>query len=312
MDLDIGGMERGDIAACTEMLRGHAAYPDEVLPELAGAWERLIAEHALVTMLARDRDRAGQPVLAFAASVFVERSWVDQAESGLEPWLGLRTLRADHRRSTSPVLRPTRFDGTFGRGLPVVNLHYAEAEGLDESTVSALRYKVIEAFLTLFRGYELAGVWQEFWDEIDPHYIYNGWGRVRTEYAPYYERLGQPMPPVGKRPVLTALTREEALASPGNLMAPAFIPASARFGFTAAEKRVLRAAMKGGTDEELARALNRALPTVKSHWRRIYQRVEDAAPGLLAPGGGGSESHGRGHEKRRQLISYLGRHPEEL
>lgn len=312
MDLVVTRMERRDMAACAEMLRGHAAYPDDALAELADSWGRLIAERALITMLARDRDGAGQPVVAFAASVFVERSWVEEAETGLEPWLGLRTLRAHRLGSGSPVIRPAGRDGTFGRNLSLINLHYAEAPGLADDYVGALRYRVIETFLATFRGYDLGGVWQEFWDEIDPHYIYNGWGRVRTQYEPYYERLGQPLPPMGKRPVLTALTREEALESPGNVMAPAFVPASARFGFTAAEKRLLLEAMKGCNDEELARDLNRALPTVKSQWRSIYRRVEAAAPGILDAGTGGAESRGRGHEKRRLLMSYIGRHPEEL
>jgi DNA-binding CsgD family transcriptional regulator len=87
---------------------------------------------------------------------------------------------------------------------------------------------------------------------------------------------------------------------------------AARLGFTRAEQQLLRQAILGYTDVELARRLEVALPTVKNRWRALYDRLGHIAPELVVEIDGSSNPAVRGQEKRRRLVDYVRPHPEEL
>jgi hypothetical protein len=86
-----------------------------------------------------------------------------------------------------------------------------------------------------------------------------------------------------------------------------------RLGFSPREQELLNHAMLDATDECLVDVLTTSLPTVKKMWVSIYHRVEDHLPALM-PGSVRPElsTSRRGQEKRRRLLGYLRRHPEEL
>jgi DNA-binding CsgD family transcriptional regulator len=319
MDLIARPLEVTDFGACAALFKGHLAYPDDVVALLPGVWHRLLRDDALASAVIEDRDRPGpSTIFGFAAGVFVTDAWVEAAKRGREPYLTARTILGEVH-GTAPILRPAAIArGNDAGGLNVLNLHYCEAPDLPEDVCRALRFRMLSAFIEAFRGYRVKEVLQELWDEIDPDLIGNGWGRVRTDYASYFETSGMPMPPHGRRPYLIGITREEALAEPRDPIAPVFVHASPRFSFSPGERRLLRQALAGLTDAELAAHLELALPTVKSQWRAIYSRVESAAPhvlpdDVLAPAYMAGDARAiRGREKRRHLLDYLRRHPEEL
>ena len=69
-------------------------------------------------------------------------------------------------------------------------------------------------------------------------------------------------------------------------------------------------ALDGETDRDLSPALGLALPTIKSRWRKIYDRVAMVDPDLFPDR---QDANGRrGDEKRRRLMDYLRHHPQEL
>jgi hypothetical protein len=164
----------------------------------------------------------------------------------------------------------------------------------------------------MHRGYRVEEVLQEFWDEIDPEYVENGWGRVVTRYESHFERRGTAPPPLDRGPRLVGVTRADVLANPGALAAPLFVYVPPRLSFTTAEQALLSTALPGLTDVELARRLRLALPTVKSRWRAIYDRVGRVAPEILGVVSSDRSGAARGQEKRRVLLEYVRRHPEEL
>ena len=101
-------------------------------------------------------------------------------------------------------------------------------------------------------------------------------------------------------------------------LAPVFAHTPPRLSFSPAQRRLLRLALTGMTDADLSEHLGLALPTIKSAWRAIYERVAMSDPGVIseallreAPVSRGSPAI-RGREKRRRLLEYLHRHPEEL
>lgn len=312
IDLVARAMERHDFGSCLHLLQDGLGYPEDVLGLLARFWERLLEDEALTTTVIEARDPEGWPLVAgFGASVFVTDDWMEQASHGDEPYLTARTVKQEIE-GRSPILRPAQVAEANTRGLNVLILHYAETPGLAAPTRPALRYRMFQALIESHRGYRIEAVLQEFWDEIDPEFVTHGWGRLLTNYAGYFHSRGEPVPPEGKGPLLVGITRSEVEANPGAIAAPLFVHVPPRIGFTPAEQRLLRAALSGQTDIELTESLGLSISTVKSRWRNVYQRVAHQTPELLSDLPSMPSGAGRGKEKRRRLLDYLRRHPEEL
>lgn len=314
MDITVRPMQEADFPACVTLLKGRLAYSETMIADLPRFWSRLLRDEAMNGAVFENRSGGAPPsMLALGVSVFVADAWVAEAKSSPEPYLTARTVWSELCDANSPILRPTDVRQSPAAALNVLILHYCEAPDIAPEVRPPLRYRVMQAFLETHRGYRIKEVLQELWDEIDPAFLLEGWGRVRNDYASYFTDRGEPIPPPGRRPYLIGFTREEARLHPGDLIAPVFTFTPARFLFSRAEKELLRQALLGRTDTELASALGIALPTVKSHWRTIYGRVTRVAPDLL-PRTRPVRERGaiRGQEKRRPLLEYLRRHPEEL
>jgi DNA-binding CsgD family transcriptional regulator len=311
VDFLIRPLEERDLPPCVELLRDHLAYPASILPELPGVWRRLLREDAQVAIVVESGGLDANPgtILAFGMVVFVTDAWAAAAQTGDEPYLSIRTVRQE-LAGTSPILRPAAIRrADAGSGLNALHLHYAEA-ALSEELGGALRQRVLFAFLEYMRGYRLKAVLQELWDEVPPQAILRGPAPVATDYAAFFRRRGEPLPPLGQRPFLISVSQQDVLGNLGHVSASLFVHTPPRLGFTRAEQRMLRQAVFGYTDIELAQRLHLALSTIKNRWRVLYDRLGRAAPELVA--GADPSSEVRGQEKRRRLLEYLRRHPEEL
>jgi hypothetical protein len=313
MDLAVRPAAPSDTAAWLRLLRGHLAYDPDTLARLPAAWRRLLRDEALIGAVIEDRERpAPARILGFGASVFVTDAFMQEARAGITPYLTARLVR-EELRGPSPVLRsPAIAEANAGDGLNVLFLHYCDAaDALDQEELRRVRYQMLEACVDSHRGYRIKEVLQEIWDEVEPAYVRPGWGRLRTDYAGFYALRGQRLPPPGRGPYLIGLTREEVLAAPGSsVLAPLFVYSPPRLSLSRGERGLVHQALAGSTDAESTRALGIALPTVKSRWRAIYDRVAARLPELVShpeqtPGT-------RGKEKRRRVLEYLRQHPEEL
>jgi DNA-binding CsgD family transcriptional regulator len=314
MDFAARPMEETDLPVCLALLEGRLAYPDHIVPSLQRVWRSLLRDDALVGSVIETRTPDGATAtVAFGASVFVTDAWAADARSSEEPYLTARTIDLE-LKGRSPILRPPAIvHGNAADGLNVLILHYGETHDVPPDARPAMRYRMFESFLESHRGYRIKEVLQEFWDELDHEFVVRGWGRVHTDYAEYFARRGEELPPLGRRPHLVGLTREESLGNPGEIAARLFVYSPSRLAMTRAEQRMLAQALVGSTDVELARSLRLAVPTIKSRWRGIYDRVGAIAPELLPERVSvRASAQTRGREKRRWLLEYLRRHPEEL
>jgi len=299
-----------DLTGCLALLQGRCAYHAATLERLPLLWRKLCQDATLNFAVVEDQTRPqNRRLLAFGASVFVTDAYMARARAGAKPYLTGRTIQAE-LEGPSPILHHPRTICTVQAkdGLNLLNLHYAEVkDGLDLEAQQQVRFLIFEAFVAQHKGYRVKEILQEIWDdEIPLPYIVNGWGPVRSDYPEFCasRRPGEP------RPYLLGLTRQEADAVPGWLAAPIFVWTPPRFGFSPAEQALLAPALGGGTDRDLAHALGLALPTIKSRWRQIYDRVAAVSPELLPDR---QEVDGRrGDEKRRRLTEYLRHHLEEL
>jgi hypothetical protein len=180
-------------------------------------------------------------VVSFGASVFVDPGWAAAAIRAREPRLTLRTIRAE-LRGRSPILRPDELGRSSA--LTLLVLHYAEHRSLSPPGAAAVRYRTFQAFLEAHRGFAIDSVLQEFWDEMDPAFILNGWGRVVNDYSEYWQRVAPgARPPC--RPYLVGVTRADVEANPGNIAAPLFLYQPPRLGFSSGEGRPLKHKLVG-------------------------------------------------------------------
>jgi hypothetical protein len=69
------------------------------------------------------------------------------------------------------------------------------------------------------------------------------------------------------------------------------------------------AALAGGTDDEIGRALGLTRDAVKARWRSTLARIGEAMRDLVTDGGIGAS---RGPQKRHRVIAYVREHFEEL
>lgn len=315
MDLVLRPPVSGDFAACSQMLSRHRAYPADVVNLLPEAWQRWQDEEALTASVVEDLRRPpGQGRVGFALAVFVSDEWQKTVRLGVEPFVSARTVRAELTDTISPVLRPAAIGcASEGDGLNILILHYCEAAALDEETTLALRYLLLGNFVESFRGYRIKDLVQEFWDEISPEFIVNGWGEVVTDYAGYFAKRGETAPPPGECPYLVGMDPDIARRRPGDPTAALFNYTPPLLMLTRMQKRLLREALRARTDAELAAHFNIAMATVKSHWRAIYHEATKHVPSAFAEISAESMNESRrGPEKRRYLLEYLRRHPEEL
>jgi hypothetical protein len=134
----------------------------------------------------------------------------------------------------------------------------------------------------------------------------------------YQSSLGNRDPEeIVKNPSITGTTREVELGRReswnASWLGALFDYHPPRCGFSASEQRMLQAALGGGTDQELAQELGVSLPSVKKMWLSIYRRAKENIPEVNSdhpkPD---TEVTRRGKEKRRHLLTYLRKHPEEL
>lgn len=302
-----------DLPFCDRMtLEGFADAPD-LRAHVPAVWRRLMACGALILMLVEDEDRPAEARIVWhGGSIFVEPSFLTQAREERKPGLAAQIMA----RALEYTLPALAYDAVCRAnsqgGLHLMGMHYTLDETLCPMDAWLVRAKAIEAYHASLEGYRLQEILIEAYGEQRRRLMEAGGFRNR-EQADILRRRAEdaldshrPM-----HPYLMGITREEALADDGSAIASLFAYSPPRVFFKESQQEMLRLALSGCTDDELAETLCMSASTVKTRWRAIYERVHDAYPSLLA-GIAPSADQKRGQEKRRHLLTYLRQHPEEL
>jgi hypothetical protein len=306
MNLRYRYFQARDTDACVRLLKRYPEYSAQLLSDLPRLWQRLFDEQAMISCVVEDLDAsAGAGVVAFGADVYVTDGFMAESRAAHEPYLTHRIIQQELCGRASPVLRRkaiARANG--GPGLNAIIIHAASSD----LSAYAIPHCLSQAFIASHRGYHLAEILQEVWDEPDRKWV-QAYGALRGDYSDYYRNAGTPIP--SYRPWLFGITAGEALAIPGSMASTVFLHRSPRFRFSKAAQELLITALDGETDTALAKALHISLPAVKMRWRAVYAHVESIAPELLPEPIRMAEG-GRGREKRRCIVEYVRSHPEEL
>lgn len=266
-------------------------------------WTRLLGHPGFNADVIEDLNRpAGQRIVGLGVAIALDERWS-------------RRLRDDPPPHAPAALYAELLDGRFQ---PPADKDLARLNARGEVSFLVLHYgqlltdlaqpdtlQVLGVAMSLFRfahaGYRLQCLYQE----------------GTAEQAGYLQSMGFRQRTARQQPELPELyglhRLEASLLLPGTPVRDAFQFTPPRFGFAAAERRLLRLAVTDLTDEAIGDELGISGHGVKKLWRQVHQRAQDAMPGLF--GGAGAQplgDGGRGPEKRRVLLQYLRQHPEEL
>lgn len=290
-----------DIAQAVPFVPGWLPIDDEVRRALPAIWTRLLGHPGFNADVIEDLSRpAGERLVGLGIAIALDERW--------------RRLLADAPPPFAAALLYREL--AEGRFQPPADKELARLSGRGEVSFLVLHYEqrlqdlanpdtleILGVAMALFRqahaGYRLAHLYQEGVGD-QGEYLQSMGFKARTARA----QAGVPE--------LYGMSREEASRMlPGSPVRDAFQFTPPRFGFSPAERRMLRLAVTQLTDEQIGDELGVSLHGLKKLWRSAHQRALDALPHLFDDAhdaGGGT----RGPEKRRTLLQYLRQHPEEL
>ena len=303
------------ITACCALLEQYRfVYDDALLRSLPLMFKALLSLGAMQLCLVEDRGSRDRPVIiAFCASIFVTEGFCYEARTQLPPYLGLQVARRFERHHLPVLNREHIALANSETGACVMTCYCGtRPDYIPAERVFAVREKMAEAFRLAHHGYWLKEIVCAPIGNEKLHWALDAGFQLRCDYAKFYQDANLGLPELDKRPWLVGLTREEALSHYGSRVSSLFVFTPPRFRFSFAEQAVLRRSLAGETDEEMASYLSISPWTVKKRWQSIYERVAQTDIGLLPSGTREIQVESRGAERRRHLLAYLRKHPEEL
>jgi hypothetical protein len=225
-----------------------------------------------------------------------------------EPCVGARILR------TIDANEPHAYaDGEVERappqsGVNVLIVHSGSPPpGTDGETAARVKAIMMQGFMTLHNGYQIQRILVEAFGE-DERTFYLQSGFAAYSAAPFGVAGSQAFENVSS--YLLTLKRETVITLNIHPLLPLFTCPHPKCGLTPGEQVMLRHALEGHTDDELANLLGLSLSTVKKRWIGIFQRVDESIPGVVLNERCADQK--RGPQKRHTLLRYLRNHPEEL
>jgi hypothetical protein len=308
-------MEPGDVRECAEIVAKHPVIGPRYgsrIKDLPAAWLRVLACEAKSATVFYADDSPRAPICFVGISIFVTDDFVRELKAAPGFWMGpelvKRILRGD-----SPVLLKGQFVEANSRS----GLNLIVWEGCFRSGFEKIAGYVMSTFIEEHAGYlfkELISSQMESVERL--RWTLGSGARLWNPVTgPYEKSFTTPLENIVEKPHLLGATREMERTDPWNLswIGSLFDYRPPRCGFSQSERRLLLTALRGGTDEELSRELNISVPTVKKTWISVYRRIDDRLPELYRNRSEREvEMTRRGKEKKRHLLVYLRKHPEEL
>lgn len=306
-------MRPSDVRHCVDVLAAHPVLGSryaEILPDLPKIFLSLMGCEAFYVTVFEEFDGRSYRILGGGTAAFVQDAFMRELKTPPFFW-GTPEIIRRIKRNQSPILSDKELrEANSGKGLSLHVWHTglvpADMERPD------VMHTVVSAFIDVYRGYRIKELVQqaETWEQFcgmraaGGHFIRPCDGR----YAEYFEPIEAN---VAETPFMVGVTAELArgIAGGASWVSELFAYKPPQFGLARSEQRLLVAALRGGTDEELSDELCLSLSAVKKTWRAVYDRVAACSPNLIHANSATLE---RGKEKKQRLIGYLREHPEEL
>jgi len=251
------------------------------------------------------RRRSDDRVEAFGMLVFADDDVIDEQISSGWGMIALNLLS----QSGQPAFLDTKQQAQANQtdGMAALLLDFCvRIDNLEGDEGNAIMQQSIPLFLRNFEGFNVT---KQYW-ETGPRF------RPFAESAGYYPVQtvkGNITSPFGslhdQERTMFCVERQSKPVGQLDLMQAALAYQPPRFRLTPAEQRVIKAALPGRTDRQIATTLGISHDAVKQTWERIYNHIGDDLSEIPTSEG---ESGARGGERRRQIISYMADHINEL
>lgn len=313
-------MRPQDVGPCVALV---ASHPEEcrrygtALEQLRPAWLKLLRAGSIETTLIEDiEDHDGRPQLVgCGTSVFVSDQLLAHLKTAPLAWLGPELVRRALLDDGSILTPKAIRKANSGEGLNLVAWAGIVCAPRPEED-DTLGLELIRSFFSQHAGYRAKElITQPSECEWSRRTLNTGAFLWQAAESCYHDARSQPFEKLFEKPFLLGATRELASgkgAVLGTWLSSLFCYEPPRIYFRPAEQRLLEAALRGLTDEQLGDELGISLSAVKKTWRSAYNRASQASlPELALSATGGAETK-RGREKKQPLLEYLRRHIEEL
>lgn len=301
-----------DLVTCLDIDRAHIGA--ELVGEIGAiaAWKILIRSCSFQSaVIETDPPIAGHRTVSFGASVFVSRAFADEEVANPRPGLNARIIASiDCGQSVVLNQSQLRSANTKG-GLDLVVLYGNwRRDILSANLVSEAQTLLALSFLHLHQGFRLNRILVESKDQQEINYTAAaGLWHIVSDFRQFHAE--HPATHWNRDRVLASVTVENAFRVPGSIVAMLFQYREPVLALQEADQQLVRAALTGATDDELARNLQISLSSVKKRWRSLFERASTHAE-LFPNMCDGLEDAGRGRQKRQFILTYAREHPEEL
>ncbi len=313
MTLRYRRMKPEDVTACVSFLlklplygQQYAADPESTIR----AWTALAGLDSFRAVLFEEVIDGHTRLLGPGVNVVVTDDFAREMKTSPSFWLGPE-LAGRVTSGRSPLLsndQLRRANATTGINL----VAWPSGPSPEDSPRMDINHLIMGTFVDTVRGYKLKELFFQTPVAEEAMAVLR-WGaaiamgdRTRTDFT------SQEIQTLVKSPYVLVMNAELATGHYGSWASGLFVLREPQIGFSRSEQRLLEEALRGGTDEELARELEISLSAIKKAWRSVYDRVDRSKVGILPTSSDDYENGDRGKGKKHRLLAYIREHPEEL
>lgn len=307
-----------DLPACVALLREEGCFRAgaSLWPRLPGLWRSMLDSPAVQFVVLEDI--AAPPAARLwgcAISVIVRDDFVAELRGRGRPWSGALLYERIGSRA-SPLLGEHEIGrANAGDGVDVLLLHHPlRHRAPDDPKLEATLNVGMAAFYFCHAGFHVRSVLWEVYGDHFARLLAGGGYRQVDDFAAH--AAASALPPE-RRPFLMGLHRHVAgrRAYDANALW-LFRREPPTMRFSSAQRRLLRLALTGMSDRDIAAALDVSENAVRQGWRAIQGRVQAVLPALFPDGQAldpvPAAAGGRGPARRRVVLDYLRQHMHEL
>ena len=306
-------MRPRDVVECVQIVATHSIQAPRygrAIHNLRTFWEGLLGREAFrAIVFERMQNESRVRIIGVGVSVFISDAFLNFIKTPPYFWVYPELMKWE-ATGKSPIVsdKQTReFNAKGGLNLLVLEGTFRIDDEIGPETQTA----TFTAFVEQHRGFLLKELISHAMSEERLLGMLRTGGQLLDPQGKFVDDLQEPPRAIVGKPHYVGLTREVALSRVGYWVASLFVHATPEFALRPSEQRLLLAALRGGTDEELAIELGVSLSAVKKTWVLIYERASAYLPEFSSdrePSG----TTERGKEKKQRLLGYLREHLEEL
>ena len=267
-------------------------------------WNELLSSPSFLGMVIESEPPiAGHRIVGCGLGVFVSPHFADQEIADPRPGLNARIVASCEAGQTVVMNYEDLGLGNATNGVDFVNMYGTWREEVStQQDLSEVQALMTTSFLETHAGYRLNRVLKEV----------IGVSRMGFARATGIWRVVAQFPETDSA-LFKVISREIAFEMPYSAAAVMYNYREPVLGLAKADQQLLIAALKGGTDTELARQLGVSLTSVKKGCLSVFARFEDVRPELPDNFASKTADHPRrGPQKRHHVLSYVRVHPQEL